>query len=107
MPDFSNVISSTMLIPLWAKAVDAQDAEHSILNDMSALDVFLNLGYELDYYDKKAQNASQVGCCLRAKWMDEQTRQFVSEHEAVQVLQLGAGLDNRLARIGFPENITL
>lgn len=104
MEKFENLLTSTTLIPLWAKAVESQE-EDPIIEDKHAYQLLKHLGYDLDYYDKRKQNPSQVGCCLRAKWMDDETLKFVEQHESCQVIQLGAGIDDRFRRINMPAGI--
>ena len=101
---YKNLLTSTTLIPLWAKAVESVSKD-PILEDKHALELLKGLGYGLDYYSKLKQNPSQVGCCLRAKWMDDETLKFISEHPSCNVIQLGAGIDDRFRRIGMPEGI--
>lgn len=101
---YNNLLTSTTLIPLWAKAVESV-SEDPILEDKHALELLNNLGYGLDYYSKKKQNPSQVGCCLRAKWIDDETLKFISQHPSCNVIQLGAGIDDRFRRIGTPEGV--
>lgn len=104
MKSYKNLLTSTTIIPLWAKAVESV-SDNPILKDESAYSILKFFGYDLDYYDKKKQNPSQVGCCLRAKWIDDKTLKFVEENNPCQVIQLGAGLDDRFRRIGMPEGV--
>ena len=105
MDNFKNLLTSTTLIPLWAKAVESV-SEDPILEDKHAYELLKHLGYDLDYYSKKKQNPSQVGCCLRAKWMDDETLKFIEANKPCNVIQLGAGIDDRFRRIGMPEGIS-
>lgn len=104
MKEYKNLLTSTTLIPLWAKAVEAQE-EDPIIEDKHAYELLKHLGYELDYYDKRKQNPSQVGCCLRAKWIDDETLKFIEQNKPCQVIQLGAGIDDRFRRINMPEGV--
>lgn len=101
---YKNLLTGTTLIPLWAKAIESV-SEDPILLDKNAYAILKDLGYDLDYYDKKKQNPSQVGCCLRAKWIDDETLQFIQTHQSCQVIQLGAGIDDRFRRIGMPHEV--
>lgn len=101
---FKNLLTSTTLIPLWAKAVEAQKSD-PILIDKYALSILRHFGFDLDYLNPKRQNPSQVGCCLRAKWMDDQALAFIHQNHPCNVIQLGAGLDDRFRRIGMPEGV--
>ena len=104
MNKYKNLLTSTTIIPLWAKAVESQ-SKSPILMDRHACQILQSLGYPLDYYDIKKQNPSQVGCCLRARWIDDQTLSFIHHHKACQVIQLGAGVDDRFRRIGTPDEV--
>ena len=104
MKKYKNLLTSTTLIPLWAKAVESVD-ENPILVDPHAYPILKDLGYELDYYDKNKQNPSQVGCCLRAKWIDDKALSFIEKNQPCQVIQLGAGIDDRFRRIGMPKGV--
>lgn len=104
MEKYKNLLTSTTLIPLWAKAVESE-SDDPILMDNNAYPMLKKLGYDLDFYDKKKQNPSQVGCCLRAKWIDDETLKFVNKHQSCQVIQLGAGIDDRFRRISMPKGI--
>lgn len=104
MKKYNNLLTSTTLIPLWAKAVESV-SENPILVDKNAYTTLKSLGYDLDYYDKDKQNPSQVGCCLRAKWIDDETLDFINANAPCQVIQLGAGIDDRFRRLGMPEGV--
>ena len=67
--------------------------EDPIIEDKHAYELLKHLGYDLDYYDKRKQNPSQVGCCLRAKWIDDETLKFTEQNRPCQVIQLGAGIE--------------
>ncbi len=97
-------VTDTMLITVWARAVEAQ-AENPILEDPNALRILQELGYGLDLYDAKKQNGSQVGCCIRARWIDDRVKEWVASNPGGQVIQLGAGVDDRFRRLGMPRGI--
>ena len=104
MEKYKNILTTTTLIPLWAKAVESVEKD-PILMDRHAYPMLKDLGYDLNLYDKRKQNPSQVGCCLRAKWMDDETLNFIAHHQPCQIIQLGAGIDDRFRRICMPEGI--
>ncbi len=104
MKKYNNLLTSTTLIPLWAKAIESV-SEKPILIDKNAYPMLKSLGYDLDYYDKNKQNPSQVGCCLRAKWIDDETLSFIDNNSPCQVIQLGAGIDDRFRRLGMPKGV--
>lgn len=97
-------LTQTMLITLWARAVEAQQPE-PILRDPNAGRILSELGYGLDLYDARRQNGSQVGSCIRARWIDERVEEWIAQHAGGQVIQLGAGVDDRFRRLGQPEAV--
>jgi len=98
-PETVSVLSSTMLIPLWAKAVE-QGRAQPLLRDDEAVRMLDKIDYDFSKFAKV--KASQVGCCGRAKLLDDMTRHFIAEHPDAVVVQIGAGLDARYERLGKP-----
>ena len=95
-PETVSVLSSTMLIPLWAKAVE-QGRAQPLLRDDEAVRMLDKIDYDFSKFAKV--KASQVGCCGRAKLLDDMTRHFIAEHPDAVVVQIGAGLDARYERL--------
>ena len=92
-------LSETLLIPLWAKAVEQQQSV-PLLVDPVAPQMLARLDYDFSQYAKAT--ASQAGCCGRAWLFDEQARRFIAAHPDAVVVQIGAGLDARYERLGRP-----
>ncbi|WP_298643108.1 class I SAM-dependent methyltransferase [uncultured Cardiobacterium sp.] len=92
-------LSETLLIPLWAKAVEQQQSA-PLLRDPVAPQMLARLDYDFGKYAKAT--ASQAGCCGRAWLFDEQARHFIAAHPDAVVVQIGAGLDARYERLGRP-----
>ena len=106
-PKDITVLSSTMLIPLWAKAVEYERPD-AILHDKEAARMLDMIDYDFTPFAKA--KASQVGCCGRARLLDEMAQRFIDEHPDAVVVQLGAGLDARYERMGartLPRGTTL
>lgn len=99
-PETVSVLSSTMLIPLWAKAVE-QGRAQPLLRDGEAVRMLDRIDYDFSKFVKA--KASQVGCCGRAKLLDDMTRRFIAEHPDAVVVHIGAGLDARYERLGRPD----
>ncbi len=93
-------IPETMLIPLWAKATECHHPR-PILVDKVAADLLSRINYDFSRFAKARM--SQVGCCVRAALIDQEVRQFLTQHPDAIVIQLGAGLDARYQRLGQPE----
>ena len=85
--------------PPWAKAVE-QGRAQPLLRDDEAVRMLDKIDYDFSKFAKV--KASQVGCCGRAKLLDDMTRHFIAEHPDAVVVQIGAGLDARYERLGKP-----
>lgn len=98
-PDKITKISSTLLIPLWAKAMEAERAE-PLLRDAEAVRMLQMIDYDFDQF--ASATLSQIGCCGRAALIDAEARGFIQTHPDAVIVQLGAGLDARFERLGKP-----
>ena len=93
-------IPETMLTTLWAKAVET-DRPDPLLRDEKAKEIIGQIDYDFSKFNNV--KFSQLGCCIRAKLIDNEARQFLARHPDAVVIQLGAGLDARYERLGRPE----
>lgn len=98
-PDDINALSATLLIPLWAKAVEYPRPD-ALLRDAEAVRMMVQIDY--DFSSFATAKLSQPGCCARAALIDEETREFIRRHPDAVVVQLGAGLDACFERLGGP-----
>ncbi|MDO4877717.1 MAG: class I SAM-dependent methyltransferase [Neisseria sp.] len=98
-PDQISALSETMLIPLWAKAVE-YGHPRPLLKDAEAVRMMGMINYDFDKFARAS--ASQAGCCGRAALIDEEVMRFLAGHPDGVVVQLGAGLDARFERLGRP-----
>ncbi len=89
-------VPETMLIPLWARAVEAKQRS-PILYDAKAVEMVNAIDYDFGKFVKG--KASQVGCCLRASIIDGWVRQFLQEHPRGCIVEIGVGLDTRFERV--------
>ena len=97
----TSALSTTMLIPLWAKAVEQERPEDErLLTDAEAPRMLAQIDYDFSKFNNIVM--SQVGCCGRAHIFDEEARRFIAAHPDAVVVQLGAGLDARYERLGRP-----
>jgi O-methyltransferase involved in polyketide biosynthesis len=89
-------LPETMLIPLWAKAVESDNLD-PIIKDDKALEIIAGLDYDFSKF-KKAW-LSQLGVCIRTMLLDRATLDFLERKPGATVINLGAGLDTRIERI--------
>lgn len=98
-PSNISELSATMLIPLWAKAVETARPD-ALLRDVEAVRMMELIDFDFSIF--ASAQASQVGCCVRAALLDGYVRDFLARHPDAVVVHLGAGLDARYERLGRP-----
>jgi O-methyltransferase involved in polyketide biosynthesis len=89
-------IAETLLIPLWARAMETMRPD-AIIRDPIALEIFEGLDYDFSKFD--GAWVTQTGIAIRTKLLDEGTAAFLSEHPRAVVINLGAGLSTRFSRL--------
>ena len=90
-------IPETMLIPLWARAVEANQAA-PIIMDRKAGEMLSRIDYDFEKFSKSRM--SQIGVCVRTQILDNAVSAFLAKHPDAVVVNLGAGLDTRFERLG-------
>jgi O-methyltransferase involved in polyketide biosynthesis len=91
-----NGIPETMLVPLWARAVETR-REEPIIRDEQAVLMVGKIDYDFSKFDKVW--LSQVGVAIRTELLDKAVIQFINNHPDAVVVNLGCGLDTRFSRL--------
>lgn len=86
----------TLLIPLYSKAIESQQP-NPILVDRKAQEILEHIEY--DFTKLKIHRKTTLLLCLRAKKLDDYTREFLSCYPRSIVIHLGCGLDSRCIRV--------
>ncbi len=86
----------TLLIPLYSKA-----RNNLFFVDEKARQILDGVQY--DFGRLKVPQKTAVTLCMRAKQLDEYTRQFLSAQPKALILHLGCGLDSRCLRVPHPQ----
>jgi O-methyltransferase involved in polyketide biosynthesis len=89
-------ITETLLIPLWARAVETRRPD-AIVRDPKALAIYETLDYDFSKFDGAWM--TQTGIAIRTKLLDEGTTEFICRHPKAVVINLGAGLSTRFSRL--------
>ncbi|MGV8092661.1 MAG: class I SAM-dependent methyltransferase [Mangrovibacterium sp.] len=89
-------IPETMLIPLWARAVETSQA-NPIIEDHKAEEMISQIDYDFSRFNKVWM--SQVGCSIRTMLLDRATCDFLNQNKGAVVVNLGCGLDTRSERL--------
>jgi O-methyltransferase involved in polyketide biosynthesis len=102
--DFSSVgwgsVEWTNVVTLYLRAYESQSSR-PILGDHAAAEAVERIDYDFKRVHRAAQPwGSQYLVALRAKKLDDWTKDFVRRHPDAVVLHLGCGLDTRAFRIG-------
>ncbi|BBX33415.1 O-methyltransferase domain-containing protein [Mycolicibacterium mageritense DSM 44476 = CIP 104973] len=87
-------IQETLLIPLYGRARDAR-ARRSVLNDRRAVELVDGIDYDFSGF----KGPSLSGSVLRSAIFDGWVRQFLREHPAGTVVDIGTGLNTRFDRL--------
>lgn len=90
----------TLLITLQAKAQDSR-SKNPILDDKKAAE-FLHM---IDYDFENVSHFGNEIMVIRAKQLDTWLQIFIKKYPSATVLNLGCGLDTRIARINPPSMI--
>jgi O-methyltransferase involved in polyketide biosynthesis len=99
-------IQETLLLTLYARASDSR-APTPILGDTLAATVADRLAEDTGYdvARLKLKPSLVVGTALRARKLDDVIRQFIATYSRAVVVDLGCGLDTRVARCAPPVGI--
>ncbi|MBO0811347.1 MAG: class I SAM-dependent methyltransferase [Microlunatus sp.] len=95
-------LRQTLLLTLYAKAVDARLPQPILGDDCSA-----ELADKIDYDFARLKVKPSLVCstALRTKKLDQAVREFVARHPDAVVLDLGCGFDPRVVRCDPPAGV--
>lgn len=92
----------TMLITLYAKAIESQSKD-PIIHDPVAEAAIRRIDYDFNNLKMSKYQIHSLGA--RAKVFDEWTEEYLTKNLENTVLYLGCGLDSRVFRINLPESV--
>lgn len=99
-------VQETLLLTLYARALDNR-AQPPILHDFRSAEIADRIagdtGYDFAKFKLKPNLIATTA--LRAKRLDDVVRRFVAAHPDAIVLDLGCGLDTRVARCAPPAGV--
>lgn len=91
-----NGIPETLLIPLWARAIENKQPK-PIIKSHKALEIMDNIDYDFSKFEKGW--LSQVGVVIRTELFDNITKEFIEKYPNAVIINIGCGLDTRFSRI--------
>lgn len=89
-------VSETLLIPLWARAVE-QDEPQPLVHDPMARAMVDRIDY--DWRRIRLSRGDLVQMVVRLREFDRFVRAFLTRHRAATVVHVGCGLDARFQRV--------
>jgi O-methyltransferase involved in polyketide biosynthesis len=89
-------VSETLLIPLWARAVESTN-NNPIIQDNIASALIKKIYYDFSKF--RNCRLSQVGCAIRARILDDIASEFILLNPESIIINLGCGLDTRFFRV--------
>ncbi|WP_437190617.1 class I SAM-dependent methyltransferase [Planctomicrobium sp. SH527] len=95
-------VKQTLFITLLAKAAESQLPD-SLLHDEFARRAANEL--DIDTTKIRLPHDGKIAIAVRAKILDDWTRQFLNRYSDATVLHLGCGLDSRFYRLGAPATV--
>ncbi len=91
-----NAVAETLLIALYARALEAQQPA-PLIRDDTAVALVERIDY--DFARSKLSRLDQVTAIMRVREFDRRTRDFLGRHPEGVVVHIGCGLDTRLERV--------
>jgi O-methyltransferase involved in polyketide biosynthesis len=91
-------VEETLVIPLWARAKDAEKND-PIINDTYAKDIVARIGYDFAKIETRYLENHQLVWTIRAYNFDNCVRQFLKNKNSPTVINIGAGLDTTFKRV--------
>lgn len=89
-------ISETLLITLYARAVESQRPD-AMIKDETAVALIRKLDCDFSRY--KLQGHDEVALILRVREFDRRVREFLNRNTDAAVVHIGCGLDTRFERV--------
>jgi len=91
-------VQETLLMPLWARAVESRKAD-PILRDDAAIELVEQIDYDFSRFEGGETENHQFVWPIRAWNFDAVIRRFLDKEESAAVVSIGAGLDTTFSRI--------
>ena len=88
-------VQETMLIPLYARAVESR-RKNPILEDPKAAEMVESIDWD---FRKFGERQRTFACALRSAMFDDWVKEFLRFHPEGTVVEIGAGLNTRFERL--------
>lgn len=91
-----NGVAETLLITLYARAVESQRPD-ALIKDDKAVAIVKQM--DCDFSRLKLQGRDEVAVILRMRKFDRHAREFLNRNPNAVIVHIGCGLDTRFERV--------
>ncbi len=89
-------VPETLLIPLWARAMETKRSQ-PIIYDEKAIEMSEKIDYDFSKFD--GSWLTQVGVAVRTEILDREVKNFICKYPEALIINIGCGLDTRYLRV--------
>lgn len=89
-------VPETLLIPLWARAVETKN-QRPIIRDNKAVEMLAQIDYDFSKFNGAWM--SQTGVAVRTEILDREVKAFINRYPQAVIINIGCGLDTRYFRV--------
>lgn len=89
-------IPETLVMPLWARAAETSMPD-GLFHDPFSVEMIKSLDYDFSKFDGNWR--LQLKVAIRTMLLDRAVKDFLSRHPTSLIVNIGAGLDTRFARL--------
>jgi O-methyltransferase involved in polyketide biosynthesis len=83
-------VPETLLIPLWARAVETK-GPNPIIRDEKAVEMMSQIDYDFSKFDGSWM--SQTGVAIRTEILDREAEKFIHRHPEAVIDQIPGGME--------------
>jgi len=91
-----NIVAETLLIALYARALEAQNP-NPLIRDNKAVAMVNQIDYDFSRFQLRGHD--QATTIMRVREFDQRARDFLTRHPEAVVVHIGCGLDTRYERV--------
>ncbi len=89
-------VPETLLIPLWARVVEAKQS-NPIIKDDKSVGIMGEIEYDFSKFDNEWP--TQISVVVRTELLDNATKNFIQKYPEAVIINIGCGLDTRFSRL--------
>jgi O-methyltransferase involved in polyketide biosynthesis len=92
-------VPETLLVPLWARAVENKHS-NPIIKDDKAIEIMKHINYDFNKLNEDDKNwPTQISVVVRTELLDKALTSFINKNPDGIIINIGCGLDTRFSRL--------